>query len=324
MNKTKTQLIAVALLCLVIPAILTMLSPREDKPDTVNTSQSIRQTVETASVNASKLRVLIDGALTEMNMEDYLVAVLLKEMPGDFEEEALKAQAVVARTYALRRNLKADKHSQGAVCADASCCQGFCTPEDYIDGGGDAEVVSKMTKAVSDTEGLVLTYAGELIEATYFSCSGGKTEDAQAVWGADVPYLQAVDSPGEETASHYTDTLKYTAKEFQELLGDELLGQPGCWVKSITYTDGGGVDTIKIGNVTYTGTKIRSLLRLPSTAFVISAVGEHVIITTKGFGHRVGLSQYGADAMAVQGCGFEEILNHYYSGTALADWKDIA
>lgn len=323
MNKTKTQLIAVGLLCLVAPAILSMLATRSTKPSQGNALPSTQQTVETKTVDATKLWVIDAGELVEMDLDSYLVAVLLKEMPGSFEEEALKAQAVVARTYALRRNLKADKHSLGAVCTDSACCQGYCLPVDYIAAGGEAQTVSKMENAVSATKDLVLTYAGELIEATYFSCSGGKTEDAQAVWGAEFPYLQSVDSPGEEAASHYTDTVKYTAEEFQKLLGDDLLGQPGTWIKSITYTDGGGVDTIKIGNVTYTGTKIRSLLKLPSTSFVISPVGDNVIITTKGFGHRVGMSQYGADAMAVLGSSFEEILKHYYSGTDLTNWEDI-
>lgn len=324
MNKAKTQLIAVALLCVVIPVVLTMLVSEKDPQDTQITRPSAQVTKPSVPVEITQLRVIHNGALTDMNLDEYLVAVLLKEMPGSFEEEALKAQAVVARTYALKRNLKADKHSQGAVCTESSCCQGYCHPDDYIAAGGDPQFVEKMKKAVAQTKDLVLTYGDELIEATYFSCSGGKTEDAQAVWGAEVPYLQVVDSPGEENASHYTDTLQYTAQEFQQLLGDDLLGQPATWIKSITYTDGGGVDTIKIGNVTYTGTRIRSLLKLPSTSFVISAVGDHLIITTKGFGHRVGMSQYGADAMAVDGHSFEEILNHYYSGTILQKWDDIA
>ena len=173
---------------------------------------------------------------------------------------------------------------------------------------------------LATTKNMVLTYNGELIEATYFSNSGGRTEDAQSVWGSDIPYLQAVDSPGEEAYGHYTDTVKFTAKEFQQLLGDELLGRSGTWIKSVTYTPGGGVDTIKIGNVTYTGTKLRSLLGLRSTAFVITASGDSIIITTKGFGHRVGMSQYGADVMAVNGSDYRQILKHYYQNTTLQQW----
>ena len=264
-----------------------------------------------------------DGQMEEMDMDTYWTGVLLAEMPADFETEALKAQAVVARTYALRRNVKKDKHSQGAVCTDHRCCQGYRAVDAYLEAGGTQETVERMRAAVTETKNMVLTFNGELIEATYFACSGGKTEDAQSVWGSDIPYLQAVDSPGEEAAGYYTDTVKFTAEEFQTLLGDELLGQPGTWIKSVTYTPGGGVDTIKIGNVSYTGTKIRSLLGLRSTAFVITASGQSIIITTKGFGHRVGMSQYGADAMAVLGNSYLQILEHYYQNTVLQQWDTI-
>ena len=168
----------------------------------------------------------------------------------------------------------------------------------------------------------MLTYQGKLIEATYFSCSGGRTEDALAVWGEDVPYLQSVESPGEEGAAHYVDTVSFTASEFCEKIGKELPGIPAEWIGTIRYTAGGGVETIYIGDEPYSGTQLRSMLNLRSTAFLITAAGDTVTITTKGYGHRVGMSQYGADAMAVQGCSYEEILAHYYPGTKLQQWPD--
>lgn len=147
------------------------------------------------------------------------------------------------------------------------------------------------------TSGWVLTYEGELIEATYFSCSGGSTEDAAAVWGTEFPYLQAVASPGEEKAAHYTDTVRLSAEAFQDALGVTLSGSPGSWFRDVTYTDGGGIDTIVIGGTSYKGTSLRSALGLRSTAFSISTTEDTVTITTRGYGHRVGMSQYGADAM---------------------------
>lgn len=320
MDRKWKQLIIAAVLGLVIPGVLLASIPKDQPneptmPDNTETSPT-GSTPEDVTLRV----VMADGSLQQMDMDAYLTGVLLREMPGDFEAEALKAQAVVARTYALRRNASADKHAEGAVCVNSSCCQGYCDVDTYLAEGGTQETVDKMRRAVLDTANQVLTYNGTLIEATYFSCSGGKTEDAQAVWGADVPYLQAVDSPGEEEAAHYTDTVKFTAEEFKELLGSDLSGQPGEWIKSVTYTDGGGVQTIKIGNATYTGTTMRKLLGLRSTAFVITAAGDSIIITTKGFGHRVGMSQYGADAMAVLGSTYEEILAHYYQGTKLENW----
>ena len=168
-----------------------------------------------------------------------------------------------------------------------------------------------------DTSGYVLTYQGELIEATYFSCSGGSTEDAVAVWGTDVPYLRATDSPGEENAAHYTDTVTFTPAEFANALSLELTGNPAGWLGKVTYTAGGGVDTMEIGGISFKGTALRKILNLRSTAFTMSAGENGITVTTKGYGHRVGMSQYGADAMAVAGSSFAEILAHYYRGTTL-------
>jgi len=268
----------------------------------------------------NKYNVLVqmaDGTVKEMNMDTYIVGVVLGEMPADFETEALKAQAVVARTYAWKRSTTGKKHINGVVCTDAACCQAYRQPADFLAAGGTQTALNKVISAVSGTEGLVLTYRGALIEATYFSCSGGRTEDAVAIWGTDVPYLQAVDSPGEENAAHYTDLEEFSSTELARLLGIQPKGSPSSWLGSITYTDGGGVDTIKIGGYDFKGTAVRQKLGLRSTAFTIIAVGDTFLITTKGFGHRVGMSQYGADAMAVRGCGFQEILAHYYPGTCL-------
>jgi stage II sporulation protein D len=169
-------------------------------------------------------------------------------------------------------------------------------------------------EAVSATSGYVLTYEGKPIEATYFSCSGGSTEDAVAVWGADFPYLRAVESPGEEAAAHHRDMLAFSRWELEKKLGVTLTGQ---WLGKITYTACGGVDAICIGGKTFTGKEIRTLLNLRSTAFSIKTEGEEIVIITKGYGHRVGMSQYGADAMARGGSSFAEILAYYYPGTSL-------
>lgn len=259
---------------------------------------------------ATKLRVLMtDGTVAEMLLEEYILGVVLGEMPASFELEALKAQAVVARTYTVRAN----HHENADICTDHTCCQAYCAPKDYT---GSASALQKVRKAVEDTAGEIVTYQGKPIEATYFSCSGGRTEDAVAVWGQDVPYLQAVDSPGEEKAANYLKTTSMTAGEFAYTFGG-LSGPPSNWIGDITYTKGGGVDTIQIGGTVYKGTQVRQLLGLRSTAFVITVVGSSVTITTKGSGHRVGMSQYGADAMALSGSDYKVILAHYYPGTAL-------
>ena len=255
-----------------------------------------------------------DGTVQDMDMEEYLTGVILAEMPSTFDPQAKMAQSVAARTFARKAYTTGGKHGDGSVCADSGCCQAYLTREEYLSLGGSEEAIQKAGEAVAETSGYVLTYGGELITATYFSCSGGSTEDAVAVWGTEVPYLQAVDSPGEEYAAHYTDTVTFSKAELEKKLGIKLTGN---WQGKITYTDGGGVDNIELGGKIFTGKELRTLLSLRSTAFTLEDRGEEVLITTKGFGHRVGMSQYGADAMAKNGSSWQEILNYYYPGTSL-------
>lgn len=260
--------------------------------------------------------------VVQEDMDDYLVGVLLAEMPWDFEEEALKAQAVVARTYAWKAYITGGKHEDGSVCTAPSCCQGYRDREAYLQQGGTEAAVQKIEKAVQSTSGQVLCYDGELIEATYFSCSGGRTEEAAAVWGKDYAYLQAVDSPGEEAAAAYTDTASFSRTELEDKLDIALEGTADAWMGPVTYTEGNGVDTIVLGGKYFTGLEIRQKLALRSTAFSVSGDGELLTFITRGYGHRVGMSQYGADAMAVAGSTYEEILSHYYQGTELTTLEE--
>ncbi len=289
-------------------------------PEAENTEQSSSAASGETSVSMTALVRREDGSVEEWNMDEYLTGVVLGEMPAFFEPEALKAQAVAARTYAAKAMMTGGKHGDGSVCMDSQCCQAYQDPGEYLSSGGTAEDVAKIRQAVADTSGYVLTYGGELIEAVYFSCSGGSTEDAAAVWGMDVPYLQATDSPGEENAAYNTDSVTFTAAQFQQALGKSLPGDPETWFGEVTYTDGGGVAEMEIGGETYTGILLRRLLGLRSTAFTVAAESGSVRIETRGYGHRVGMSQYGADAMAAAGSSFQEILSHYYSGTTLELW----
>jgi len=256
----------------VIPAFLlwfgtVLLEIREETPEG-ETAQPSVQELQTAQYFVP----VREGESVEIReLEDYLVGVVLAEMPVSFETEALRAQAIVARTYTMRANFTGGKHGDGSVCTDYSCCQAYISPDTYLEQGGTTEGVEKITAAVMDTAGLVLTYENRLIEATYFSCSGGRTEDALAVWGTDYPYLQATESPGEEYAAHYTDTVSFTPKQFQQALGVSLNGSPVGWFGEVTYTEGGGVDTMQIGDTTYKGTQLRGLLSLRSTAFTVTA-----------------------------------------------------
>ena len=177
--------------------------------------------------------------------------------------------------------------------------------------------MEKALSAVMETSGQVLVYEGEYIEATYFSCSGGRTEAAISVWGSDVAYLQSVESPGEEWASIYTQSVTFTASEFAACLGRKLYGSPDTWLGQVRHTRGGGVDTMVLAGKSYTGVQLRQLLSLNSTAFTMKAEGNTITITTSGRGHRVGMSQYGAEAMAAAGSTYEQILQYYYQGVRI-------
>lgn len=258
-----------------------------------------------------------DGTVETGDMDEYLVGVVLAEMPSYFEWEALKAQAVVARTYALKAFTTGGKHGNGSVCRASGCCQAWMSEQDYLAKGGTMPDLEKVRSAVAETAGYVLTYEGELIEATYFSCSGGTTEDAAAVWGTDFPYLRSVSSPGEENAAHYRDTHTFDWEVFCALLD---VAPQTADLGQVRYTAGGGVETMVIGGKTFKGTELRKLLGLRSTAMTVNRLGDTVEVTTSGFGHRVGMSQYGADAMAVSGSTWREILAHYYPGTQVERW----
>ena len=270
---------------------------------------------------AFRIPVLSEGRVISMALDEYLAGVLLGELPESFSPEARKAQAVACRTYALR-GYAHRRHGAAAVCTDTACCQGWRDP-----AGASPAALEAAARAVSETDGLVILYAGELIDATFFSCSGGQTEAAAAVWGRDLPYLQPVDSPGEEAAAHFTDTVRVPLELFLQILTEadpeavfpEALG---AWVGEMTATPGGGVDRIVLGGRPFTGKQLRKRFGLRSTAFVLTLTETEAIFETRGSGHRVGMSQWGAEAMAREGYGFEAILTHYYQGVTVEAYPE--
>ncbi len=319
------RLLVVLALSLLLPQLTVLIGSKkavDRTPDT--TGSTCVPTLSQREDSPVLIPVLLeDSALVQMELETYVRGVVLAEMPTSFGLEALKAQAVAARTYALRRITLGDRHPLGAVCTDSGCCQAWISDEDYLDGLGYQQDVVKAKAAVESTAGLVVTYEKELAETTYFSCSGGRTESAAAIWNVEIPYLQAVDSPGEEYAAVFSGSLTFTAEEFAACLDRSLSGDPAQWFGKERRTDGGGVAALVIGGISYSGTELRSMLGLPSICFSVDVAGEEICITTRGKGHRVGLSQYGAGAMAEQGSDFRQILAHYYPGTDVDKWEQI-
>ena len=305
-------------LSMVLPWLLLLISAKELLSRRPVMPDNEPPSAETGTILLpSQVSVETESVTADMVLEDYVLGVVMAEMPASFHPEALKAQAVVARTYALKRLQSGDRAHVAAVCDDPECCQAYISYGDYLSRLGTAEDAEKIRLAVAETAGIVLTYEGELIEATYFSCSGGKTEDAVAVWGEHIPYLQAVDSPGEEAAEKYWARKYISAAAFSAALERQLGGKPAQWLGAVEYTDGGGVATMVIGGVRYTGTELRRLLELDSTAFVMHPDETGITVETLGHGHRVGMSQYGADAMARAGNSWERILTYYYQGVVI-------
>ncbi len=324
MRKNWMQLMAAFLMGIMMPILAIQLGQtvasagQEKQWQTEPTSTDQLQITLPQGQTDLQIPVLLEEyTVRRMGLDEYLLGVVLAEMPADFDFEALKAQAVAARTCALQCTREGNKHPSGAVCTDSKCCQAYIEPEMYLADGGTQEAVEIIWQSITETHNEVLTYQGALIQATYFSCSGGQTEDAAAVWGEQMPYLVSVSSPGEENAPMYTATVTFTAAEFAACLGRELIGTCQQWLGQATYTRGGSVAAMAVAGKSYTGTELRQLLSLNSAAFTMEADENSVTVVTSGKGHRVGMSQYGADAMAREGCTYEQILMYYYRGTRI-------
>ncbi|MGN0985702.1 MAG: stage II sporulation protein D [Candidatus Enterenecus sp.] len=266
-----------------------------------------------------------DGQVEALTMDEYLWRVVAAEMPASFEPEALKAQAVCARTYCLWK-MSAGRHSgEGAdVCDDSACCQAYTTREEAAERWGDAAetYAAKIAAAVADTDGQVLTYEGEPIQAAFFSSSTAATEDAAEVWGSSLPYLVSVDSPEGDEVPNYRSTVTLTAEELKELVmaaypGADLSGDPSGWITDTSYTASGRVAEMDVGGITLSGGGARALFSLRSACFTVEEAEGVFTFSVIGYGHGVGMSQYGANAMAKEGSTWQEIVTHYYTGVEI-------
>ena len=269
---------------------------------------------------------LADGRVETMAMDDYLWRVVAAEMPAAFEPEALKAQAVAARTYTCAKMERTTPaHPEADVCTDVACCQACRTPEEAAASwGSNARMYTdKIAAAVADTDGLAVLYGGKPIQAVFFSSADGRTVDAVEVWGNAVPYLTGVDSPEGEEVPNYHSTVTLTAEACKAKLlakypGADLSGDPSGWFSNTVSNSAGGVESMKVGGVTVSGQALRTLFALRSTSFTVSAGAEGVTFAVTGYGHGVGMSQYGANALAREGKRCEEILKWYYTGVEVA------
>jgi len=276
------------------------------------------------------ISVLLEGELKQLNMRDYLMGVLRAEMPASFELDALKSQAVAARTYVLYKILHggSPNHPEADACDDITCCQAFMPFEVAAQGwGADADAnEEKIRQAVIGTDGECVLYGGEPVLAVFHSSSAGTTQDAAAVWSSGMPYLQSVETPeNEDTVPGYHSQASFPVAELKERLlsslpNADLSGSPSNWFTNISQQPNGTVTAVTVGGVELTGSQLRSILELRSACFTISFDSENVVFSVTGYGHGVGMSQYGANVLAAQGMGYKDILSWYYTDTAVGTY----
>ncbi len=260
-----------------------------------------------------------EGKEEKIYLEQFLIGVVASEMPASFEPEALRAQAIAARTYVLNYTppYGTPQHGDAVVCSDSTCCQAYSSDQQLRDNWGDDydKNIAKITAAVADTCGMVLTYQEQLALTPYCSTCGGLTEAAADCWGNDVAYLQSVPCFWDDDAPRYDGILEVSTAQAAEALNVDEADLSKMAVTALS--DSGRTKQLVIDKKNYTGNEIRQLLGLNSTAFTWLLNKDQMVFFTRGYGHGVGLCQYGANGMAKAGYTAEQILNWYYNGTTL-------
>ncbi len=279
------------------------------------------------------LKVKNGDSVEEMDLGNYLVGVVRAEMPASFEEEALKAQAVAARTYTLYKLSTGGNHGAEAdICTDSTCCQAYISRDRAEENWGEnaAAYEKKIETAVSSTDGETILYDGAPILAVFHSSSAGLTRNAGQVWLNDLPYLQAVDSPeSADTIPNYYSRVEFTEAQLREKLlaafpSADLSGPLAAWLRDFVTDSAGSVETVCVGGVSVKGAQVRSALGLRSACFTWEVQDGKAVFFVTGFGHGVGLSQYGANRMAASGADYREILTHYYTGVSIEPYTPAA
>ena len=319
---------------IIIPSILVQVHIDKEINET-NTNTKPKQKASIINFKNNK-KIKIYNSKTkkteEIGFEDYVLGVVASEMPAAFHEEALKAQSVAARTYALSRMEKFKDghpaHKDAPLCTDVHC-QAWMSKDELLEVHGEKwfkDYWDKLSQVVKSTEGEILTYQDELVtEPLFHSTSGGNTEDSETVFATAYPYLKSVESPNEELAPKYQNSTEMPLKDFIEKLkskypkADLTKTNIKDKVKIAESSSTGRIKSVMIDGEKISGASFRQLFALNSTNFKINLYDEQIEIETLGYGHGVGMSQWGANGMAKEGKEYKEILKHYYTGTEVKD-----
>lgn len=283
--------------------------------------------VPTSSAGDSEMRLTVwtDDGPQETSGAAYLPGVLAGEMPANFCDEALKAQAVAARTYILyKQEHGCAAHPEADVCNVASCCKAWLSEAEMQERWGEDYLrnLDKICRAVYETDGQYLSYAGEPIQAVFHSSSAGKTESSANLWQA-LPYLVSVDSPEtQEDVPNYETEVEVSASALRDAVlqvhpAADFSGAPEAWLGGVYYNETGRVTYASLGGAVLSGAELRDMFDLRSTCFSLTYTETGFLFRVTGYGHGVGMSQYGANVLARKGASYQEILTHYYPGTEL-------
>ncbi len=328
MKKVYIYFICMVFLCFLIPILFT--EKREYKEqEVVREVQEVKEEkYNYGKYNTVKVLHSKTNKVEELDLDTYLLGVVSSEMPANFEIEALKAQAVVARTYTIYKISNGSKHENADICDDSTCCQAWISKEDRLSRWEEENrdtYWNKIEEAVYSTKGKIITYEGKAINAFFHSNSGGATDTATAVWGGtNYPYLQAVETSGEDAYSQYNSEAAVTKEEFINKIKEyhsnfSIDFNKENQIEVLEYTEGGRIEKIKVGNLTLSGVELRTIFGLRSAKIEITIEENQIKFKVIGYGHGVGMSQTGADSMAKQGNNYENIIKHYYTGVEISN-----
>lgn len=329
MKKVIVYLVLIILLVFAIPLFFTN---KKEVVETFSQQNIVSEEVKSekdyyGEFNNIKLLHTGTGEVEEVLLDTYLLNVVSAEMPAEYEMEALKAQAVVARTYTIHKIKNAGKHENADICDSSLCCQAWISKENRLarwDENVRDEYWKKIEDAVNTTKGKYITYNGEPINAFFHSNSGGITELPINVWGGSYPYLQIVETSGEEEYSGYSSEVRISkdelvAKMFTKYNDFEIDFNNQDYIQILETNESNRVKKIKIGNKELSGVEARALFGLKSTKFSLEIAGDQIIFSVIGYGHGVGLSQSGSDSLAKQGYDYISIIKHYYKDVQITE-----
>ena len=342
MKKIFIYFIAFISICFILPALFTKRNINtfsnglEENIQENNEQISNNNSNEVSEYNYNKYGTIKllhkkTNEIEEVKIDDYLYNVVSAEMPADYELEALKAQAIVARTYTIYK-AQNKKHENADICDDSTCCQAWVSKENRLERWEETKREDnwkKIQQCVNETKGKIITYNNQPINAFFHANSGGTTELPVNVWGGSgLPYLQVVQTAGEEGYTQYSSEVDLTQEELINKLKTKYEDIQIDFnnvedVKLLEHTDSNRVKTVRFGNHELSGVETRTLLGLKSTNFEIKKENNQIKFSVKGYGHGVGMSQTGANTMAKQGKNCEEIIKHFYVGIEIKDINSL-